>query len=811
MEFKQARTRTYSLISALLISTAMVVPAASGALAANVQTEIAQATYSFDISVSSLAEGIAEIGAASGWRIAYTIDLPSIEGARTIRGDMTVPAAIYTLLRGTGLSYRETGENSLILIDPAAEAGQSGAAVVDPIRVEANSTQSDLPPAYAGGQVATGGRLGMLGNTDIMDAPVSITSYTSEKIADQQAQTIADVLKHDPSVRSPNSSGGMLDTYQIRGFNMNTGNSGEVSFNGVYGVAPTYRAQTGYAERIEVLKGPAALLGGMAPNSGVGGVINIVPKRAGDEDLNRVSADYGLGEQAGGNVDFGRRFGDENQVGVRFNGGYHNGDTYLDHQEREASLGALALDYRGDDFRATLDLIDQRENLNAPFREFLVDGAVTAMPNAPDGDRNVANEWEWSEVTDQSALLGAEYDLTEKMTLFGSFGAGKTQVERLFGYPEIQNSAGDTTDTVSYAKFQTKRWTADAGVRGEFETGFVGHQATVQVSHYSDEFSRGLRNGDDILNSNIYSPVANPMDAVAVPAGRPKLSETDLSGIAIADTLSMWDDFLQVTVGARHQRIETDNFNATTGAITSSYDDSVVTPMIGVVVKPNNSLSVYANYLEGLSRGSIAPNTATNAGEAMAPYVAKQIETGVKLDYGNFGATAAIFQITKPSGQLVNNVYNSDAEQRNRGIELGVFGEVMPNVRLLGGVMFLDAELTKTNSATTKGNQAVGTPEMSINLTAEWDTPFAPGLTLSGTVNHVSEQYVNTTNTLDIPDSTTLDLGLRYKTIFAETPVTFRATIQNVTDEDYWAGVNEFSMVSVGAPRTALLSVTADF
>jgi iron complex outermembrane receptor protein len=100
---------------------------------------------------------------------------------------------------------------------------------------------------------------------------------------------------------------------------------------------------------------------------------------------------------------------------------------------------------------------------------------------------------------------------------------------------------------------------------------------------------------------------------------------------------------------------------------------------------------------------------------------------------------------------------------------------------------------------------------MSINLTAEWDTPFAQGLTLSGTVNHVSEQYVNTTNTLDIPVSTTLDLGLRYKTIFAETPVTFRATIQNVTDEDYWAGVNEFSMVSVGAPRTALLSVTADF
>ena len=100
---------------------------------------------------------------------------------------------------------------------------------------------------------------------------------------------------------------------------------------------------------------------------------------------------------------------------------------------------------------------------------------------------------------------------------------------------------------------------------------------------------------------------------------------------------------------------------------------------------------------------------------------------------------------------------------------------------------------------------------MQVNLTAEWDTPFVKGMTLSGTVTHTSEQYIDTANTQDIPDWTTLDLGLRYKTMVAETPITLRATLQNVTDEDYWYGVNEFSMVSVGAPRTALLSVTADF
>ncbi|RCK50812.1 energy transducer TonB [Thalassospira profundimaris] len=795
----------------LLFSTALLIPAAAYPQTGGTTQGVERAQYSFDITAQSLAQGIAEIGATSGWRIAYTVTLPPLETARVIRGTMSPMQALDILLKGTGFSYRTTGDNALVIVKPSGNAANSGVTTLDPVRIEATREQDGLSPAYAGGMVASGGNLGMLGNTDIMDAPVSITSYTSEKVADQQAQTIADVVKNDPSVRAPNSGGGMLDTYQIRGFNMNTGNSGEISMDGAYGVAPNYRVQAGFAERIEVLKGPAALLNGMSPNGGVGGVINIVPKRAEDKDLNRVSVDYGLGEQAGGNVDFSRRFGKEKQFGIRFNGGYHNGDTYLDKQSREATLGALALDYRGEDLRLSLDLIDQRENMDAPFREYRLASGVT-MPSAPDGSKNAVQDWQWSDTTDQSAMLKGEYDLADNLTLFGGVGGGRTKVDRLFGYPIITNSAGDIDDdSLSYMRFQTNRFTANAGLRGDFSTGSIDHEATVSTSYYADTFYRGAIYSTTDPASNIYNPSSVPPIFVAAPTSKPKLSETDLRGIAIADTLSVWQDQVKLTLGGRHQSIETNNFSATTGAKTAHYNDSVITPMVGLVVKPTDYMSVYANYLEGLSKGDIAPSSASNAGEAMAPYVAKQIETGIKLDFGTIGGSAALFQITKPSGQTVNNVYNSDAEQRNRGLELNVFGEVTPDVRLLAGVMFLDAELTKTNSSTTQGNRPVGTPKMQANLTAEWDTPFAPGLTLSGTITHTAEQYIDTENTQDIPDWTTLDLGLRYKTTISETPVTVRATIQNVTNESYWSGVNEFSMISQGAPRTALVSLTADF
>lgn len=175
---------------------------------------------------------------------------------------------------------------------PQAKQEATGdAATLPEMKVSAERSDA-LPQPYAGGQVARGGRLGLLGNTDLMKAPFSISSYTSQMIQNQQAITAADLLFKDPSVRSTGQRGGVVDSFYIRGFPIGEGNVGELAFDGQYGVAPNYRVFTDYAERVEVIKGPAALLYGMSPNSGVGGVINIVPKRASPTDLTRLTGNY---------------------------------------------------------------------------------------------------------------------------------------------------------------------------------------------------------------------------------------------------------------------------------------------------------------------------------------------------------------------------------------------------------------------------------------------------------------------------------------------------------------------------------------
>jgi iron complex outermembrane receptor protein len=668
-------------------------------------------------------------------------------------------------------------------------------------------SQPSVVPEFAGGQVAQGARLGLLGNTSTMKSPFNATSYTDKFIRDQQAATGADALILDPSVRSSHPTGGVVDSFNIRGFPINEGNNGEFAFEGLYGIAPSYRIFTDYVERIEVLKGPSAALSGMAPNGGVGGVINIVPKRA-EEDLTRLTASYGSTARFGGHWDVARRYGDSKEWGVRASGSVRGGDTPIDRQSEATGVGSLALDYRGERFRSWLYLITQTDRFDAPSRPFLMAPGLQ-VPKAPDGRLNVTQPWEWSHITDQSALLKTEYDVSDQVTLFADVGGSRTNVERFFGLPTIVNANGNTTSTPQFFGLSIDRSTYDGGVRARFDTGFVHHAVAFQASVYHDALHRRLTNGSPVT-SNIYNPTVAPTQFANEISDRPRLSDSELTGLSIADTLSVLDERVLLTLGVRRQGIEAHNYASNVGTLTSSYDKTAVTPVVGLVVRPVENVSLYANYVEGLARGDVAPQTASNFGEVLQPYVAKQYEAGVKVDFGRIATTFSAFQISKASGELSAGRFAATAEQQVRGLELNVYGELMPDVRVLGGVSLLDGTLTKTAVAANVGHTPIGVPNIQANIGMEWDLPWMRELTLNGAVIYTGRQFIDTANKQPIPEWTRLDLGARYTTAINGRKTVFRANIQNVTGESYWSSVASFGTFFLGAPRTYLLSMTVD-
>ncbi len=690
--------------------------------------------------------------------------------------------------------------------------------------VEVTASRETLPPVYAGGQVARGANLGVLGNKDFMDTPFNVTSYTSQIMEDQQANTLYDVLINDPSVRFTTPTGQVAEYYKIRGLDVAMEH---LYFNGMQGLAPYYRVPVEFLERVEVLKGPSSLLYG-GVNASVGGSINLMPKRAGEEDVTSFTTSYTSSSHFGGHLDIGRRFGKNKEWGIRFNGLYADGDTETDGQSKERLLGSLGVDYRHDRWRLSLDAYGSQENYENGLISMYQLQSNTIK--APHGSTNLFKGTSGA-ARNNGILFKGEYDIKDNLTAYAGFGKAASRATGFINGNHILLVQADGT---AYPRnlFKQNFWndatSAELGLRGTYQTGLVKHQLVLSSSfldnEYSSTFNRYVTtpymSGFPISIYDDSFSFANYFNSVAWKGKGGKTSTTNLSSYLLADTLSFNEEKVQLTLGVSRHSVNTKSFNATTGARIAQHDADKTLPLVGFVVKPwGNSVALYGNYIEALSPGAEVGATLgyTNSGQLMAPYTSKQKEIGVKWDKGKFANTLSLFQINRPNTMVVTNSLNEktqtyDGEQESRGVEWSTFGEIGKNLRLLGGISYLKAEINNATVAATKGNTPFGVPKWSMNAGVEWDTPWNNDLTLSLRAVYTDSQYIDNANTIKLPSWVRYDIGARYKTEIKNVPVTYRLSVENLFDKQYWAGA--FSMegfATLGGPRTVKLSATMHF
>jgi iron complex outermembrane receptor protein len=543
--------------------------------------------------------------------------------------------------------------------------------------------------------------------------------------------------------------------------------------------------------------------------------VNVVPKRAGEEPLIAFTPDYSSDSEFGGHIDVGRRFGKDKEFGVRFNGVFRDGDTAVDNQSRESRLAALGLDYRGDRVRLSSDLGYQEQDIQGTRSAIQVASGVD-VPKAPDNRSNIV-PWAFSNPEVFYGTVRGEFDITEDITAFAAIGGSRRRQQAIVVNRTVIDAQGTlAAGNTSPLGRKVEAYTYEAGLRGAVETGPVHHQAVLAHTRFARE-ERLQVASFAFPATNLYDPTYNSGPSSSLipdPDDAPKSSEGTLSSTALADTLSILDERIQLTFGVRFQRLESTNYNRTTGAVTSTYGDSAITPAVGLVIKPWRNVSLYANYIEGLEEGDTAPTGAANAGEVFAPYITKQYEAGAKVDFGRFTTTISAYQIAQPSTftDPGSNVFTVDGEQRNRGLEFNVFGEAADGLRLLGGVSYIDSELTKTAGGVNDGNNGIGVPDISLILAGEWDTPFFKGLTLSGRVTHNGSFYRNAANTQKAPAWTQLDIGASYAIERSNhSPIIVRASVENVFDADFWTTADNGGSLILSDPRTFKLSATFSF
>lgn len=661
-------------------------------------------------------------------------------------------------------------------------------------------------------EIENGGDAGVLGDKPAEDLPFSIRSFDETLIYNQQPLTIGDVLDNDPTVRTTYGFGNAAEQFVIRGFALF---GDDVGVNGLYGIAPRQLIAPELFDEVQVLNGATAFLNGAAPGgSGLGGSVNLQLKRAGAQDMARVTANF-VGEgHVGASFDVSRRFGSTGQFGLRVNGAYRDGEVSVDREDRRTQVLGAAFDYDGGPFRAVLDMAYQEVRVDSLRPKVTLAGFI---PDVPDSDANYAQDYTYTELSDIFGTLSLEYDLGPDTLLYAKAGVREGDEEGIYGGITVTDPAtGDGTSGYhSFIPYEQSNQSVEAGLRTRFNLGGTSHEMNVGGNAIWQE-DRTAYDFFNPFDTNLYAPAQVDPQATAFVGGDLDdpfpITKRKLSSLFVSDTIGIAGDRVLLTGGVRYQEIAVDGFSYFGGAKTTSYDESRWTPVAGLVVKPTENLSLYANYIEALQQGPTAPvdPALSNSGAVLAPRVSQQYEIGGKLAMGPVFASLALYRIERPGEGVTTDggqqVFGYVGEARHEGIELTLNGEVAPGLRLITGMAVNDAKLDN-------GLEVIGVPDFTFNANTEWDLPFLPGATLTGRVTHTGEQPADSTGSLMLEDWTVVDLGARYVFAAGDNPVTLRLTVDNVFDKAYWASAFDVFAPAVlqGAPRTVKASASISF
>ena len=721
------------------------------------------------------------------------------------------------LVSSIGLAMITSTLSSMVWADEDIE-------VLEAVTLQAQKQKTN--ETFAQGQLKQKSNLGILGEKKIVDTPFSVTSYNTSLIQQQQAATVAEVLKNDPSIRITTNQGHLNENFKIRGFDVN---HEDMAYNGLFGVAPYGRIPTEFLESVTVLKGPNALVTGVAPTGSVGGVVIANSKRA-NQDLTQVSASVEDGGYYQSGFDISRRFGENKEFGLRTNAVYGQGEHIIDGMDDRHISGAIAADYTTDKVKINFDSYAIRDNRTGGSPAMIAMGVkdskgkgVTQLMSAPQGDLNYFPHLQGGTVSNFVGLSG-EYNFSPDFKTFAGIGyIEKQYAGHLFGTRMIVTDLDGSASSQYYRVASKEHNTAaNTGFEAKFDTGAIKHTLALRADYLTRKYSQHTGQGATpvTFETNIYAP----SDQGHMPEARPNtapLGDNEYVSYTLTDQISMFEDKLQLILGARYQDIDTKNLQKNT-----SYSDDKVSPSLGIVVKPfGENLSLYASYVEGLSEGSTVNNEAdANNNVTFAPFQTKQYEMGAKYQQGTWLNTLSIYQIEKPStlttayqdatNKTLTQITTDGAETRSRGVEWAFSGELRHGLNLMGNVAYSDVELTKASlskGVSVEGNTVFGVPEWTASLGLDYAIPLVDGLNVTARANYVGKQYMNNANTLELPDFTIVDLGARYKTKLGGVQTTFLANVDNVADKKYWEGIFNENYALVGGARTYKLGVTFAF
>ncbi|NGP51956.1 TonB-dependent receptor [Thioalkalivibrio sp. XN8] len=785
--------------AALAVLAALALPASAPAQDAPAQPAAAAGAQSFSIPAGPLEQSLTRLASEANLNLSYPPGLVAGKQAPALQGQFTPELALRMLLADSGIVYRFTGPDTLVLA-----AAPAGPMMVDAIRVEG------WRPSRNSGYRAEWISSAMKTDAPLVETPASVAVVTEAVIRDQNARTVEEALRNVAGVGAGANAANVSvqESFSIRGFN-----SLLIRVNGVQ------RRSTGplslaNVESVEVLKGPFSVLyGDLAP----GGFVNVQTKRPQAEAAASLSVGAsavasGSGAEGFGSVDFTGPVGASDQLLYRFIASAEGGDTFVDTTDREQFFIAPSLSYlgAGDRLRLDLDLSYLRNDesflFGIPTRNGRPDARIPLDAQLGSADNEKLTE-------DYSAELRGTYQLSDATRIDSALTWHLTDhlsfALRPFGSLGQQVAADDTVRrSVSLRSYESTDLQYEANVIHEFAWGATDWRLLFGADIRQTEFKHTPPGFGNITNFDFVN-VLDPDTGVALPPQNDPGISLFASATDTTDTYGFYTqaevwatEQLKLLAGLRYTELDyvyEDPF------FTFEENPDSVDPRLGVLYKLTPASSFYLTYSSSFEQ-SFSFDEANRD-----PLEASQLEAGYKHDFfgGALSATVAVYELVQENLVTVNPDTLLDeqiGEARSRGFEAGLSGQLSPRTRIAASYAYLDNEITEDNNGN-QGNRLPNVPEHEASIWLNY-TLFerASGrLEAGGGVFYEGKRFTGGRNTVTLPSYTTMDLALNYSFAAGGMPMALQGGVRNLLDEEYYVSGFGEGIAFAGAPRTVYL------
>jgi iron complex outermembrane receptor protein len=644
-------------------------------------------------------------------------------------------------------------------------------------------------------------------DTPLRDIPQSITVVPRQVLEDRNVRTVNEAVQTAPGVVDGGTIyGSPAGVTSIRGFTLGFTVGGTENLrDGVPDADYVDIAPIGTVERVEVLRGPASILYG---NVQPGGVINRITRRPLSDPYYQVALEVGNYGYVQPSIDLSGPLTADNHVLYRLIAGYERSEYIQPFVEDQLFTIAPSLTVNLGS-QTTLDLYYE-------YARFLADKPLTDTVILSDGSlapRDLYLSYpniSLYDITNHRFGYELTHEFNDNLQLRHNLAISLADFIDNRAYPvgleddRFVQLEGTTSNS------NRDRYFGRIDLLAEFETGSIDHQVLIgfAASRFFNDYVYQITPEPpvfDLLNPDYdFTPELVP--------GERTINRINNYAVYLQDQIA-FSDRLKLLIGGRYDWLTNDTETTDFGIFGNTEDepiqnDGAFSPRIGIVYQPSDTVSLYASY----SRSFNQTIGVSREGSAFEPSRGTQYEIGVKADLlERLSATLAAYQITRTNVTTTDlddpNFEIQTGEQRHRGIELEVGGEILPGWNLIASYAYTNAVVTEDNVIEI-GNQVSGVPEHQASLwtTYEIQSGSLEGLGFGLGLFYVGERPGDSENTQVIDGYLRTDAALYYRRD------RFRAAINvsNLFDNDYViAGGGIFALRS--DPFTITGSVSWEF